>query len=140
MNYLLDTNHWSYLQRRHPNVLARIAAIPADSTIYMPVVAQAELLAGVEAMSDGRRKVELRGLYEQVIASVAEVLPIDSRVAEHFASIFAQLRRDGSPIDTNDIWVAAIAMAHHLTVASSDMHLRAIKGLRVEDWTLIQTA
>ena len=48
MNYLLDTNHWSYLQRGHPSVLGRLQSLPGDVTLYMPVIAQAELLVGVE--------------------------------------------------------------------------------------------
>ena len=136
MKYLLDTNHWSHLQRRHPGILARLAALPEGATLFMPVVAQAELLAGVEVMTEGKRKQELRRLYEQIVSDAAEVLAIDSRVAEHFASIFAQLRRDGRPIETNDIWVGAIALAHDLTVVSSDAHFRLIQGLRVEDWTV----
>ena len=62
MKYLLDTNHWSYLQRGHPSVLARLQALAVDAVLYMPVVAQAELLAGVELTAAGRRKEELRRL------------------------------------------------------------------------------
>lgn len=135
MNYLLDTNHWSQIQRRHPGVVARLQSLPEDATLFMPVVAQAELLAGVETLADGRRKQELRRLYEETIQEAADILPIDSRVAEHFARIFAELRRAGRPIETNDMWLGAIALAHDLTVASNDAHLRFIEGLRVEDWT-----
>jgi predicted nucleic acid-binding protein len=138
MKYLLDTNHWSYLQRRHPVVLARLRSLPEEATLFMPVVAQAELLAGVESMADGQRKEELRRLYEETIQDAAEILPIDSRVAERFAIIFAQLRRDGRPIETNDIWLGAIAMAHDLTVVSNDVHLRFIEGFHVEDWSAPQ--
>lgn len=138
MNYLLDTNHCSYIQRRHPAVLARLKSLPEDAVLFLPVVAQAELLAGVETLPDGRRKAELRRLYEETLRDAADVLLIDSRVAEQFASIFGQLHRDGRPIETNDIWIGAIALAHDLTVVSNDAHLQFIKGLRVEDWTATQ--
>ena len=39
MNYLLDTNHWSYLQRSLAPVVARVRSLPDDATIYMPVIA-----------------------------------------------------------------------------------------------------
>ncbi len=42
MNYLLDTNHWSYLQHQHPTVLVRIQNLPDEANLYMPVVAQAD--------------------------------------------------------------------------------------------------
>ena len=135
MDYLLDPNHCSEIQRRHPAVVAKLQCLQEDATLFMPVIAQAELLAGVQTMADGGRKQELRRLYEETIQEAAEILPIESRVAEHFANIFARLRRAGRRIETNDIWLGAIAFAHDLTVASSDGHLRFIEGLRVEDWT-----
>ncbi len=81
MNYLLDTNHWSFLQRRDPAVLARLQGLPEGAVLYMPVVAQAELLAGVELTAEGNRKEELRRIYEEVICECTDVLPIDSPVA-----------------------------------------------------------
>lgn len=136
MKYLLDTNHWSEIQRKNRVVLAKLQSLPDDSQFFMPVIAQAELLAGVEVMNDGGRKQELRRLYDETVGDATDILPIDSRVAERFAAIFAQLRRDGRPIETNDIWIGAIALVHELTVVSSDAHLRFIKGLPVEDWTV----
>lgn len=134
MNYLLDTNHWSHIQRGNPAVLAKLQSLSDDTVLFMPVVAQAELLAGVETMAEGRRKQELRHLYEDVLQEATEILPIASRVAERFAAVFAQLRRAGTPIKTNDMWVGTIALAHHPTVVSSDAHFRCIQGVRVEDW------
>ncbi|NOS99744.1 MAG: PIN domain-containing protein [Phycisphaerales bacterium] len=135
MNYLLDTNHWSYIQRRHPAVLSHLQTLSNDAVLYMPVIAQAELLAGVELTVAGRRKDELRRLYEHVVGESAQILPVDSRVAEQFAATFARLHRAGRPIETNDIWIAAIAAVHDCIVVSNDAHFRSIEGLRVEDWT-----
>lgn len=136
MRYLLDTNHWSYLQKRLPGVVARLRGLPDDAVLYMPVVAQAELLSGVELTAAGRRKEELRRLYEHAVAESAEVLPVDSRVAEQFASIFARLNRAGRRIETNDIWIAAIALVHQCIVVTNDAHFRYIEGLTIEDWTV----
>lgn len=134
MRYLLDTNHWSYLQRRHPSILGRLRGLPDDAVLFMPVVAQAELLAGVELTATGRRKDELRRLYEHAVGETAEVLPIDSRVAEQFAVVLARLHRAGRRIETNDIWIAAIAFVHECTVVTNDAHFRCVEGLPVEDW------
>jgi tRNA(fMet)-specific endonuclease VapC len=116
-------------------VVRHIQSLPDDATLYMPVVAQAELLAGVElALSEPRRQV-LRTLYAQVITMAADILPITAEVAEQFAHIVAKLRRQSRPIDTNDIWIAAIARVHHLVVVSSNEHFRYVEGLQVEDWS-----
>ena len=63
MKFLLDTNHWSYLQRRQPQVVARIVALAQDAQLHISVISQGELLGGVESLPDGRRKAELRSLY-----------------------------------------------------------------------------
>jgi predicted nucleic acid-binding protein len=136
MKYLLDTNHWSLLQRGQMQVVSRIRSLPQTSTLFMPVIAQAELLAGVETTPDGKRKSELRRLYDDSISSCAEVIPVTSPVAEKYAQIVASLRRHGKPIDTHDIWIAAIAAHHDLTVVSNDKHFRYIEELRVEDWSV----
>ena len=139
MNYLLDTNHWSYLQRREAMVVSHIQNLPDEATLYMPVVAQAKLLAGVELAVSEPRKQELRTLYTQIVTMAADILPITSEVAEQFAHIFANLRRKGRPIDTNDIWIAAIARAHNLVVVTNDEHFQYVEGLQVENWSTTST-
>ncbi len=135
MRYLLDTEHWSHIQRRHPQVIAHIDRLPETATLFMPVVAQGELLAGIAAVTDEQRRAELRHLYEEVVAMATDILPVTSEVAERYAAIFVALRRKGKPIPINDIWIAAIALAHGLILVSSDEHFRLIDGLQVEDWT-----
>ncbi len=82
MNYLLDTNHWSYLQRNHPAVVAHIQSLPGEAKLYMPVVAQGELLTGVALATDEQRKQRLQALYELVITRATLILPITSAVTQ----------------------------------------------------------
>jgi tRNA(fMet)-specific endonuclease VapC len=136
MNYLLDTNIWSRIQRADPRVLASIRRLPAGARLCMPVVAAGELLAGVEASPDGKRKQELQRLYQELLERTAEVIDIDIEAAERFALIVGQLRRDGRPIETNDIWIAATAMARGFIIVSNDADFTHVAGLQVEDWTI----
>jgi len=135
MNYLLDTNHWSYLQRNHTNVLTHIQNLPEDATIYMPVVTQAELLVGVKLTVAESHKKELQALYEQLINEFAEIVNVTSQVAEEFASIFVELRSKGRPIETNDIWIAAIARTYNMILVTNDGHFQYVDSLQIEDWT-----
>jgi tRNA(fMet)-specific endonuclease VapC len=125
VSYLLDTNHWSHIQRNHPVVAARLKSLPANTKIYIPVVAQGELLAGIGLLSDGARRQRLEKWYQQSFADDSAVLPITADVAYHYAQIFVHLRQAGTPIETNDIWIAAIARANNLTVVSADQHFRS---------------
>ncbi len=136
MNYLLDTNHWSHLQRNHPAVVAHIQSLPDEAKLYMPVVAQGELLVGIALAASKQRKQQLQALYAQVVARATLILPITSPVTQHYATIFAALQRKGKPIPTNDLWIASIASTYNLIVVSNDEHFQYVDGLHVEDWTM----
>lgn len=110
--------------------------LPDDATLFMSVVSQAELLTGIELVTNTRREEQLRRLYWEVITMATEILPVTSEVAQRFAKVHAALRRKGRPVETNDIWIAATALVHNLILATSDEHFRYIDGLSVEDWTL----
>ena len=55
----------------------------------------------------------------------------DERTARHYADISATLRARGSPIPTNDLWIAALARQHRLSLLSLDSHFRGVPGLQV---------
>lgn len=90
----------------------------------MPVIALGELRAGFAV---ARRSDENEAELEAFLASPAvEVLPVDSEVSRHYAAIVADLRRAGTPVPTNDIWVAATAARCGATVLTSDTHFGKI--------------
>jgi tRNA(fMet)-specific endonuclease VapC len=131
----LDTDHCSYLQRKHPQVVQRFQSFPAEAEVMTSVITQAELLAGIRQARSERRQEELRALYEQLLHNIADILPVTSEVAEQFAEVLIMLLQKGKPIPVNDIWVAAIARAHDLILVSGDEHFQYVDGLRLEDWT-----
>jgi tRNA(fMet)-specific endonuclease VapC len=57
------------------------------------------------------------------------VLPPDRDTAHHYARLFVQLRRAATPIPTNDVWIAALALQHDLTLATRDRHFAQIPQL-----------
>ncbi len=57
------------------------------------------------------------------------MLAIDEDTAEFYASAFQALRRAGTPIPTNDLWIAALAQRHGLPVYTRDTHFQAVPGL-----------
>lgn len=135
MRYLLDTDHCSYIQRGHPEVVRRLQSLPLDAEVMTSVITQAELLAGIEQAPSARRREELRTLYDQLLTRIADILPVTSEVAEKFAEVITSLIRKGTPVPVNDIWIAAVALAHDLIVVSQDGHFQHVEGLQIEDWT-----
>jgi tRNA(fMet)-specific endonuclease VapC len=131
MRYLLDTDHASYLQRVHPAVVQHLKSLPPDAEVFISVVTQAELLTGIQLAPSEQRRIELRRLYDWLVSEISDPLPITPDVAGQFAEVSAQLIRKGKPIPTNDIWIAAIALAYGLILVTSDEHFQHIDGLQV---------
>lgn len=58
------------------------------------------------------------------------VLLLDHETARVYADLWCLLRRNETPIPTNDVWVAAQAMQHDLTLSSDDEHFRRVPGMK----------
>ena len=59
------------------------------------------------------------------------ILVCDTETARQYGRIKVELRRKGRPIPENDMWIAAVALQHGLTLATRDAHFDAIDGLTV---------
>lgn len=133
--YLLDTNHLTYVQEGHPRVVARLTSLGPGDQVLTCVVNVAELLRGVLLWSPGRRQRELLRLYHQVIGPAEEVLPITRPVGEQFAEIDVALRQKGRPIPINDVWLAALALVRGAILVTNDDHFTFVDGLATQNWT-----
>ena len=98
--------------------------------VFVPSVVVGELFYGAQRSS---RRAEN---YAQVetFASATAVLPCDLSTARHYGSIKDALRSKGRPLPENDIWIAALARQHALTLATRDAHFREIDGLALLAW------
>ncbi len=65
-------------------------------------------------------------------AAAVEVLTCDEETAQWYATVKFKLRKKGRPIPENDVWIAAIASQHKLTLLSRDSHFHGIEGLGTE--------
>jgi tRNA(fMet)-specific endonuclease VapC len=73
-----------------------------------------------------RREKNEAELRDFLAVPVVEVVGVDSEVSRHYAEIYVDLRRAGTPITTNDMWIAATAAREGALVVSYDDHFRAI--------------
>jgi tRNA(fMet)-specific endonuclease VapC len=102
---VLDTSAYSHFRHGHEIVLDIMSGA---GVILLPTTVLGELEAGFEL---GARKKENRVLLGEFLGeSFVSVLPVTHSVARHYGRIFAQLRRAGTPIPINDIWIAASTM------------------------------
>ena len=104
----------------------------APQTLYLTTVNLAELLAGIEALPQGRRRTELQhALTTQVMPLFEErILSFDKKAAEAFARINAGAQALGNPISFADGAIAAIASAQGFILATRN--LRDFRGTGVE--------
>lgn len=123
---LLDTNAFTALFRGDDTVLKSISN--AD-IIYAPVVAIAELEAGFRG---GTRYNENLELLERFLAKPrVETLPITRDTCDCFGRVKDNLRRKGTPIPINDVWLAAQCIESGSILITYDRHLSLIDGLRL---------
>lgn len=125
--YLLDTNIVIALFAEDPSVNKHIAKA---SEIFIPANVLGELFFG--AFKSGRPKANTSRIEE--FASKNTVLACDIATGREYGLIKNLLHKKGHPIPENDIWIAAIAIEHSLTLVSRDEHFKNIDGLKREVW------
>ena len=118
-----DTNVLRWLNRQVPDML------------FITAVTIAENLFGVEAMPEGKRKEALRAAYEELYANFqGRVLPYDEPAARRYSTIAAQARKAGRGFPVPDGYIAAIAAARGMYVATRDTGpYLAVRRLKVID-------
>lgn len=121
MRLALDTNAYSAAARGEPKAIGLLRA--ADDLV-LPFIVLAELRAGFAAGNAGRRNEA--ALTRFLASSRVSVQYPDEQTTHHYASVFAQLRRQGTPIPSNDLWIAALVLQHDLVLFTSDAHFANI--------------
>jgi tRNA(fMet)-specific endonuclease VapC len=120
----IDTNAYAAAARGEPKVSALLRA--ADHVV-LPFVALAELRAGFAAGTRGRKNEA--ALTRFLASPRVEVQYADEQTTHHYAALFAQLRRQGTPIPTNDMWIAALVLQHDLVLCTRDAHFDRLPQL-----------
>ena len=125
--FLLDTNILIAIFAADPSVQENLAQ-PAE--IFVPIVAIGELYYG--ARKSTRIEANIRTIDE--FAATCALLECDLDTARYYGLIKNELRAKGRPIPENDIWIAAVAKQHELTLVSRDAHFNEVGGLSFEGW------
>jgi predicted nucleic acid-binding protein len=120
----LDTNRLTDLFRGD-RPLADL--LESSEEVWVPLVVLGEILAGFRG-GDQRHGNELvlRRFFAQ--PNVGMLAP-GRETCEHYARLFVQLKKSGSPIPDNDVWIAAVCLEHDLTLITRDRHFERIHQL-----------
>jgi tRNA(fMet)-specific endonuclease VapC len=120
----LDTNRYTDLVRGDPHVAESVES--ADE-VWLPFVVLAELRAGFSLGTKGAQNEA--ALRRFLFKPSVEVLYADEQTTHHYASVYRQLRLQGTPIPTNDMWIAALVLQHSLILCARDTHFEALPQL-----------
>lgn len=121
VSLMLDTSAYAAFKRGHAEA---VDLIRSAGRILLPAVVIGELLAGFEA---GSRRQRNRDELEEFCGSTrVGILPLTWASAERYAIIYQYLRAAGTPVPTNDLWIAASAMEHGAVIVTRDQHFNRI--------------
>lgn len=122
---LVDTNAYAAFKR---GVAEALDIFQSAQWIVFNTTVLGELYGGFAlGTREAQNRQELQGL---LALSQVRIVTIDHGTAERYAEVYAALRRAGTPIPTNDLWIAASALQHGCDLYTYDSHFQAIPQLR----------
>jgi tRNA(fMet)-specific endonuclease VapC len=124
---ILDTNAVSALSFENADLVEALGVGPRH---HLPVIVIGEYEFGLAGSTRNR---ELKSWFA-LLVSESVVLTVDRETATHYSAICATLKRKGTPIPTNDLWIAALAKQHDLPILSRDEHFDVVPDIRRVDW------
>ena len=124
---ILDTNALSALAEGDRS----LAPLLREATqVAVPVIALGEYRYGISRSRD-------RLHYERWLTEylpTLRILDLDEGTAVHYAAVRGQLKEAGTPIPSNDAWIAALACQHALPIVSRDRHFDLVPGTERIVW------
>lgn len=124
---ILDTNALSAFFEGDPKLEPALAHV---RVLHLPVIVLGEYRFGL-LRSKRRRPIETA---LERLQAAANVLAIDDGTVRPYAEIRDRLKRAGTPIPSNDVWIAALAVQHALPIMSRDAHFDRILGVTRASW------
>jgi tRNA(fMet)-specific endonuclease VapC len=120
----LDTNRYTDLCRGDAAV---VETVETADEVWLPFIVLGELRAGFEVGTQGpRNEAALRRF---LMKPGVGILYGGEQTTHHYASVYRQLRKQGTPIPTNDMWIAALVLEHSLALYARDAHFDALPQL-----------
>jgi len=123
---VLDTNRYVDLMRGDVEVRA---LVEGARKVLVPFVVVAELRAGFAVGARGRANE--RFLQRFLGEPGVEVVYATDGTTHHYAALYRQLRQQGTPVPTNDLWIAALVIEHGASLCSRDAHFEKLAQLDV---------
>lgn len=121
--------------RRDVRVLVRLASLAAEDRVAVCTITRGEIMYGLLRLAQGRRRNNLEAeathLFLQMVC-----FPVPEIAADFYARAKTTVQRAGTPLDENDLWIAATALSLGAVLVTMDSDFQRVGGLTVQDWTI----
>ena len=107
-----------------------LSSVGPDDNVSLCVITRGEVLFGIERLAVGRRRTELEDKANRLFAVIpCEATPVAA--GDRYASLKREQQRRGLPLDENDLWIAATALALGTPLVSGDSDFQSIEELNL---------
>ena len=134
MIYLLDTTAFSALMRRATNVRTRLANLGSSDRVLICTITRGEILYGLTRLAEGKRRKDLEAEATKLFNEL-ECVPVPETAADHYANVKSAAQKQGTPLDENDLWIAATALSLSAVLVTTDTDFQRVGALKREDWS-----
>ena len=124
---ILDTNALSALAEGEP---ALEPVLRRAVQVAIPVIVLGEYRYGI---SQSRNHIHYEHWLAEYLPSF-RILEIDEQTTISYSAVRKELKKAGTPIPSNDVWIAALCRQHSLPLVSRDRHFDAVSGITRLDW------
>lgn len=133
MNYLLDTNIFSYILKRNVTVDNKLREVTRSGNgVFLSCITYYEIKRGLLAVNASRQLAD----FQQFCTDYEVLFLEDIEIIERACKIHADLKIKGRPIQDADVLIAAIAITRGLVLVSNDSDLMRVEGLSLENWLI----
>lgn len=124
---ILDTNGLSAIAEGEP---ALESILRKATQVAVPVIVLGEYRYGIAQSRYRKHYEQWLGEFLQTI----RILNVDERTTVAYSTVRSELKKAGSPIPSNDVWIAALCRQHSQPLLSRDRHFDAVTGIARLDW------
>lgn len=124
---ILDTNALSALLAGDPMIADVLKSV---QRIAIPTIVLGEYRYGLKRSS----KAQMIERYLDQLESVSDILSVTQITARIYADLRETLRKNGTPVPENDLWIAALAVQTGQPLVTRDHHFGQIPGVKCRTW------
>ena len=124
MRICIDTNIYSAFKNGNSNV---IELLENADEVYISAIVLGELYAGFHM--GNKLKSNIIDLKDFLDQPGVYTIDVDDSIAERYGILIKTLKKNGTPVPTNDIWIAATTLEKGAKIATFDAHFKVIHGL-----------